>query len=1186
MQLLKLEAYGFKSFADKLEIEFNKGITAIVGPNGSGKSNITDAIKWVLGEQNVRNLRGAKTEDIIFSGGSKRRALGVAEVSLTFDNSDGELSLDFKEIVVTRRIFRSGESEYYINKAQCRLKDIHELFADTGLGKDALSVISQNKIDQVLNSKPEERRFLFEEAAGITKYRNRKRESLRKLEDTEQNILRVSDIVSEVENQLGPLAESAKKTEKFNELNDKFRISKITVLMNNFDKYKKFFHDSEKQKNIVIQDEQMINTELNLQEVAREQLNNELIEVEKSLNLLIEKNNELVGKIEKNQSNITIYQERIKQSEESSLRVKNEMNTVDQKHIDAQLKFKKTQASLVCLQEQEIKLEAFSEEQRKIEQILGVKIKNTEEQITKIKEESLEQVKNLVSEKNKCIVLQRDIDKLKNMISSLESEKVSCDLQIERNVFGFNELKCKLDTISSEIQKSDTTRTELTLKAQEYTKQLDLLNAEMNRCIQALNESKTRVQFLTGMQKEYEGFGRATKAILKGKNPWNVGICGAVAEVISVPENYVIAIEIALGGNLQNIIAENDAIAKEAIAYLKKEKLGRVTFFPLNTIANGAKIQRDNSFENMDGFIDYADRLVDCDIKYRKIIESLLARTIVVTNIDVALKLARRQNFKVRIVTLEGELVNPGGSMTGGSIQRREASFLNRSSEIENVQRTITSLEQKMKDYQPQQKNIEERLQLYKKRILEIDNTKQQYKVEQAELRVHVENYQLESDRNKNLLCRLCEQLNTYKIELDKIEADKLHTKESITKLEMLDFTQKTDDENATMILKKLKEEKNKIMESLVDTKIKSKMLQQEIIQNQEMSKMLDLELEQYQQNSINLQNELDRLENTLCTIKKELVELNTCNFRLKELKAIAEKDYNNFHSIKLDKLAKIQENDKQIKEIRKRYNEIQNRMHQIDILYTKYQFEMNHCVEQLEKNYEVSIEEATELKTDEKNDILGKQIKDLEIQISALGSVNPNAIQEYEILNERYHFMKKQIDDLIIAKDYLDGIIKEIDTTMSKQFLNAFEKINTFFGHIFSNLFGGGQARLELANTDKSILEAGIEIIVQPPEKKSQSLSVLSGGERALTVIALLFSFLSFKPAPFTVVDEIDAPLDEANVDRFGSFLKDFSKQTQFIVVTHRKGTMQVADVMHGVTVEDSGVSKVISVKLEDEII
>jgi chromosome segregation protein len=1185
LQLQKLEAYGFKSFADKLEIEFDKGITAIVGPNGSGKSNITDAIKWVLGEQNVRNLRGIKTEDIIFSGSSTRRALGVAEVSLTFDNSDRQLSLDFKEVIVTRRIFRSGESEYYINKAQCRLKDIHELFADTGLGRDALSVISQNKIDQVLNSKPEERRVLFEEAAGITKYRNRKRESLRKLDDTQQNILRVSDIISEIENQLEPLSESAIKTQKYNELNENFRRSKLTVLMNNFDKYNDFLSDSKKQKNLVIQDDQNISTQLNLQEVVKEQLNNELVEVEKSLQLLVEKNNELNVKIEKNNSDIAVCQERMRQSEENKLRFKADIEVTEKKYSDTKSKLNRIQENLVQFKQESSKVETLLLEQMEIEQQLIVKIKNAEDEITRIKENSFIQMQNLVNETNKLNVLKRDIEKLKESISSLDDEKSLYCLQIETEQSNFAKIKNDLANLVIEIQKSDSVRKQFAFKIQEFTDQIKQVNLKINTWLQILNEAKTRLRFLDGMQKEYEGFGKATKIVLKNNFLWNLGVCGAVAEIISVPDRFITAIEIALGGNLQNVVTENDSIAKQAIAYLKKEKLGRVTFLPLNTIVTGVRYQNDKSIADFAGFIGYADQLVSSEPKYNKIIEYLLGRTIVVTNIDVAVQLAKKQNFKVRIVTLEGELLNPGGSLTGGSGARREASFLNRASEIESVKKKIVEAERNLEEYQLKKVSWEGNLEQYQQKVLLINNEQQQIQVKQAELRVYSEKSNLELDRNKALLENLSKQFSLSQGELNKMQSDILKAEENISILENLDFVQKTDDENAVLLLKDLNVEKNKITENLVDVKIKSRMLQQQILQNEEMSQTLSDELKLYQQNVISLQNDFDKMQHNLHSVEKQLTTINTLNIQLKDLKNIAEKDYNNFHMVKLDKLAKVQDNDKEIRELRKKNNELQNRIHQIDILHTKYQFEVDNCLEQLEKIYAVSIEEAKATKLNEDNDTLNKQIKILEMNMAALGNINPNAIQEYEALNERFHFMQKQANDLIIAKEYLDGIIKEIDTTMSKQFIDAFAKINEFFGDIFIKLFGGGQAKLELLNDNKNVLEAGIEISVQPPDKKLQSLSVLSGGERALTVIALLFAFLSFKPAPFSVVDEIDAPLDEANVNRFGSFLKEFAGNTQFIVVTHRKGTMQVADVMHGVTVQDSGVSKVISVKLEDEI-
>lgn len=1184
LQLRKLEAYGFKSFADKLEIEFDQGITAIVGPNGSGKSNITDAIKWVLGEQNIRNLRGTKTEDIIFSGSTTRRALGIAEVSLTFDNSDGQLPLDFKEVVVTRRVFRSGESEYYINKAKCRLKDIYDLFADTGLGRDAISVISQNKIDQILNSKPEERRLLFEEVAGITKYRNRKKESLKKLEETEQNVIRVTDIIAEIENQLEPLAEQAKKTRQFNQHNEQFRLCKLTVLLNDYDQYHQNLAECKKQKVKIEQVMQDTEIKLNLSEVAKEQVNNEMIEVEKSLQLLTMKNNELNIKIEKNNNSAAVFEERLRQWEDHQVRLS--INSDEKKHnfkiIENNLKVVAGEIKLQEKKAEEAKVKLAQETLKEAD--LACKIRVLEANIAQMKENAFQKVQELANQRNRLENLNCDLTKSTATILYLKSEKEDAEQCLYRSEEDFSSLQKTEKENLKTMQIVNVEKAQLGLQINQLTTRLEEVNLKLRQLHQELSTAQTRLHFLIGMQEEYEGFGRATKSVLKNNYAWQAGVCGAVAELIKVKKQYITAIEIALGANLQNIVTENDLIAKQAIAFLKKEKLGRATFLPLNTIANRGKMTLDKSINSFGGFIGCASDLVDCEQKYRRIIEFLLGRTIVVDHIDHAVKLANLQNFKVRIITLDGEMISPGGSMTGGSNARREVSFLNRVEEIEELKQAILSSQKTLDQKEQYRQELHKDLNAVDAQFQSQVHLSQEVAVKQAETKIYIEKAESERLERKTSLAALQIQINQEENNLAQLQIEISDMQSAIAQVERVEGMQKDDDKNASAALLHLNGDKEVVSSKILDTKIEITIVEQEIIRAKERRESFQLALNRYQDECDKLSAEFENLQATMKDTSIQLKNITNENMRLMHLKEIGTKDYDNFHQVKLDKLVVMQDNDKTIKELRKKYNELQSNSHEIDILHTRCLFEVNSCRENVGENYKLSIEAANQLRLEESNEELNKKIKVLASDIEALGSINPNAIAAYQNLNERYVFMEKQANDLIVAKEYLSGIIRDIDLTMSKQFAEAFEKINELFGNIFIKLFGGGQAGLVLSD-HQNILASGIEINVRPPDKKLQNLSVLSGGERALTVVALLFSFLAFKPAPFTVVDEIDAPLDEANVGRFSSFLKEYAKDTQFIVVTHRKGTMQAADILHGVTVEDSGVSRVVSVRMEEEV-
>ncbi len=1183
MQLKRLEAYGFKSFADKLEIEFDKGITAIVGPNGSGKSNITDAIRWVLGEQNVRNLRGAKAEDIIFTGSASRRALGVADVSLTFDNSDGQLALDFKEVVVTRRLFRSGESEFYINKAKCRLKDIYDLFADTGLGRDAISVISQNKIDEVLNSKPEERRLLFEETAGITKYRNRKRESLRKLNDTEQNLLRVNDIVLEIENQLEPLAEQAEKTKQHNVLAQEFQSCKLTQILHKYETRSNERTNGQVKLKELKDEETAFLTKVQVLEASKEQLSKEILDIEASLQELGEKNHELGQQLEKNRNEISILQERLEQGSRSKQRFIIDRNETLQREMESKQRFEKLIAEKKQAEENAAVIELKLQKELAAEQSLQEKIQLQTTALRGLQEKAQLKQQEMNEKSQSLALLERDLAEVERQLD--EQSRLYADHEENHSLqqIELDELQAVFSKKEAENQVRIEEKKKIETKLAAAKKEKQNIDEAVRKTQQQGQSAAARLSVLTNLQHEYEGFGRAVKSVLKSNASWRAGISGAVAELIHVEKRYVTAIEISLGGSLQNIVTKDTQTAKDAIAFLKRDRLGRVTFLPLSTIVVRQPGQ-DASIRQFKGFIGYANELVQTEAVYKKAVDFLLARTIVVDTIDNALELAKKQGYKSRIVTLEGEVLNPGGSMAGGSMAQRDSSFLNRSGEIEQLTERLKKSEEEVSLLKKQSDVVQSKCSEFEHGLDEQRVAQQAALVKQAEQKVYLEKKQAEIV----LTCKAMDGLQ------EKIAALQAKKKDVLTRRDAMsqqietfhdtDVTQKPEAVAAEEILDDLQQDYEDLSKLLVEHKIAKTVAQQEVIHAEENQAALETELNRYVQELTKNQEEMAALQEFIETSQQQMALLKEGNSAVEEQKAAVLKEHDACYALKMAKLVETQKNETETKQANRQLSEGRNKMHAFELELTKYDFEIEQCVEELRESYQLTPEAAQVHKLDLPFSALQHKVKELEGRIRELGAVNPNAIEEYEALNKRYTFLQKQSQDLIDAKEYLATIIAEMDTTMAKQFKEAFAQISVYFSEIFVKLFGGGQAKLIL--TDASdVLASGVEIEVEPPEKKLQNLSVLSGGERALTVIALLFAFLKYRPAPFSVVDEIDAPLDEANVNRFGAFLQEYAENTQFIVVTHRKGTMEAATVMFGVTVEDAGVSKIVSVRLEDQL-
>lgn len=1174
----RLEAYGFKSFADRIEIEFDRGVTAVVGPNGSGKSNITDAVRWVLGEQNVRSLRGTKAEDIIFTGSASRRASGVAEVSLTFLN-DGDMPVDFSEVVITRRLFRTGESEFYINKTRCRLKDIYALIADTGLGHDGLSVISQNKIDEILNSRPEERRLFFEETAGITKYRDRKRESVRKLEAAEQNLTRVADIRQEIQTQLAPLEKEAARTRQYQAWQEKLRQCRVTAL------YRRQEHSrlaeaagAEKMRAGEVE-ERAAATAVQSLETKKELLAKAVLDLETLLEEKSAAKNRLHDAMEAAESELRVLEERRQQSDANQRRLKEERtkllaegktaNEEREKLLSAEKeRQEKAQAAAEKVEEERAKAAALGHQAREQKAVLQETLRQREEaqRETLMKESELK-------------LIEHDIEAGHGEMAQ-KGESVAA---LEKSLAADREELASLDQAAAENAKeeADLTAAQGTAekRRQEIQASLRPRQQSIRTARQYIEQAEAKVGVLTQMQAAYEGFGRAVKAVLGTKEPWRRGICGAVAELLTIPAPYLTAIEVALGAAQQNIVAEDTETARQAIAYLKRTRAGRVTFLPLDDLVFGASPEA--GAKKLPGVIGYGNEVVQVEEKYRGAIDFLLARTLVVDTMEHALRVAKAYHRRLRIVTLEGELLHPGGSITGGSLQNREAGFLNRGGEIAALKKSLAErkadLEKEEQLYEAASQELasgEKMLEGHKKRLEEV-------RVRAAEVRVSWEKL---ADQVEEDALRLAAMKKLAKERADSFAKAQQMRGETIRALQAL-RQQVTERQKAVTAaeerLEDLEQDAEDFRKWLTKLEMQAATLAQEAGHSRQLVLLKEKEIARIEAAVTENQQAAEKIESGVHEGKEEAERLRRV---LKEQEAAyvcLEEAYQALHGERMEKVSAAQEEEAALRSARQHLGQMQEKLHQLAMEQSKLQFATEQCVTTLREEFHLTPEEAAKEALGLSDKELQEMTARLSADIEALGTVNLNAVAEYERLRERHDFMAAQAKDLEEAKENLLRIIKEMDATMTKQFKEVFARIKEHFNAIFAALFGGGRAEVRLTDETR-VLEAGVEIEVQLPEKKQQNLSVLSGGERALTVIALLFAFLRVRPAPFVVLDEIDAPLDEANIMRFGRFLRDFAAHTQFVIVTHRKGTMEAADTMYGVTLEDAGVSKIISVRLD----
>jgi chromosome segregation protein len=1185
LYLKRLEIMGFKSFADKIKLEFLPGVTGVVGPNGSGKSNISDALRWVLGEQSIKSLRGSKMDDVIFAGTEQRKPLSLAEVTMVLDNSDNSLPVDFTEVSVTRKLFRSGESEYLINKSQVRLRDVLDLFYDTGLGKEAYSVIGQGKIDSILSVKAEERRVIFEEAAGIIKYKSRKQVAERKLEDTDRNLLRLQDILTELQGQLGPLESQADLAQKYLKVKEQLTEVEINYyggLLSRFDaklvelkqskaEWEEKYQDFEGQESIIESEVEEARLQLLNQDDRISGLSEDFYRIQNQIDKYSEQINSLTSKSQDLETQLLECRNNMAENALRREAVLKELNGIDQEI--ATVKNKLTTESSV-LNELELELNQHNQ---------LIKALEAEEQ--NYKSEFIEVLNEIASLKNnansatlKKEFLQKQINDCSKKMELLATQ-VS---ELEKDYFSKEE---SLKEIAGQINRFHQIQAELAqniISLEEEFNSVESKNLDWKERIRGL---ESKISLLEEMEKGFQGYFQGVKVLLAeaSEQPFYRHIRGIVADLIQVKPGMELAIETALGSSLQNIVIEHDQYAQAAIAYLKKQGKGRATFLPLNLInIQAAKtdqyqgvIQQHSSHSALS--------LLHFDSEYRSVLNYLLGNTIIAPDLDTAVRLSSKIDKSFRIVTPEGDLVNPGGSITGGSVDKRRLGLLSRKREIEDFKKekneSQSFLEKGMqtaKEIRNKLQDLNQQIQLSKKEEQDI-----QLKKATLEREIHTIEQNIDRAKQEEIAYRsqweeMIAESNQFDLGAEELQ-HQISAKEAVLKeveAKVNELTGKIQEANLEKEAKTQRISELKSVLSAGSQEEHGKAALKERLQKQ--LEDFETHIEVFRQKQEQITGEQGKNQELIMELQLKIDSEKNRLSSQEGLVASAKQE-------KEQVMLKIKDLESKQRSFRRKSNEFQNQIHKLDLAINQIHLEQENIERNLAEDYDLNwrnlYNPAYETPENAKD-----LVEELKISLKDLGPVNIAAIDDYHQVKERYEFLWGQSQDLIKAKASLEKVINEIEGTITKRFSETFQQIRKEFTKLFAELFEGGNADLFLIDPEQP-LESGIEIVAQPPGKKLQSMSLLSGGERAMTAIALLFAILTIKPSPFCILDEIDATLDEVNVQRFSRLLEIYSKNLQFIVVTHRRGTMEVANALYGVTMQEHGVSKLISLDLNEKV-
>ncbi len=1179
MYLKSIEVHGFKSFANKIIFEFHNGITGIVGPNGSGKSNVADAVRWVLGEQSVKQLRGSSMQDVIFSGTQNRKPLGYAYVAITLDNADHSLTIDYPEVTIARRLYRSGESEYLINGTVCRLRDVHELFYDTGIGKEGYSIIGQGQIDKILSGKPDERRELFDEAAGIVKFKRRKNEAQKKLDNEKQNLLRVTDILAELEKQVGPLEKQAEKAKIYLKKKEEMKTLDVNMfLLENSHIQGQLEAVTEKHG---IADEDLKKTREKFEHIRDEydRIAQSIERLEEEINNernLLSSTSEMRGKLE---VQINVLKEQIKAADDNQAHFAQR-----EKNIRAQIEEREGEKTAFLEEKSQ-----FDRERESSQQLLDearAKLQEMQKQMDEYNENIESGKRTIIDALTERGTIKSKMGRFDSMLEQLNIRKaemsskllrVRSDEQQQEEVISRFEEEFK--KVNEEIRDLNDKQSTLEERNHEISDILSEKDQKLRDTQVLYHQEKSKLDAISNLTERYDGYGNSIRKVMEQKETHH-GIIGVVADIVKVEKKYEIAIETALGGNIQNIVTDDEETAKTMIEYLKKNKFGRATFLPLTSIEHPQEFKTPEVLEEK-GVIGMACDLVSTDKRYKNVAKAMLGRIVVVDHVDHAVKIARKFDYGIRMVTLEGELLVPGGAISGGAF-KNASNLLGRRREMDELE-----------------KKVKEHLKLIDKLLDEIEQTKQ----ERMKVRQDLEHVKA------TLQAKFIEQ-NTARLNVMQAQEKKNETGKGFEKLkeeqteietqiqELLEEKQRNVDE-----LKRSEEMEKNIQEQITVMQEQLEQLRKDETEQADICTQINTEMEKVLQKQDFMQQNVDRVNVEIGRITGELNEIleNKATSEeeqqrkkgdIEQLEKTIEASYTT-QDENQEKLKKHTEKKQELTERQKNFfTERESLSDRIQLL-DKEVFRLNAQKERLQESlesqinymwdeYEITLSVAAKLRDPQMNDLPGmkKQIVALKDDIKKLGDVNVNAIEDYKVLMERYSFLTNQHDDLVKAEETLQGIITELDSAMRNQFNEKFAQISSEFDKVFKELFGGGHGTLELME-DEDVLEAGIKIIAQPPGKKLQNMMQLSGGEKALTAIALLFAIQNLKPSPFCLLDEIEAALDDSNVGRFAKYLHKLTKHTQFIVITHRRGTMERADRLYGITMQEKGVSTLVSVNL-----
>ena len=1179
MYLKSLEVHGFKSFANKIVFDFHNGITGIVGPNGSGKSNVADAVRWVLGEQSAKQLRGASMQDVIFAGTENRKPLSYAYVAITLDNSDHQLAIDFEEVTIARRVYRSGESEYLINGNACRLKEVSELFYDTGIGKEGYSIIGQGQIDRILSGKPEERRELFDEAAGIVKFKKRKVTAQKKLENERENLVRVNDILAELGRQVGPLEKQSEKARTYLKKKEELKDYDVNMFLLESERIEIQKKDVKEKFDIV--DAQMKQTNEDYEKIKSEyeNLGQSITEMDEKINSIRENINNSSSTRQRLESQIQILKEQIHTAEMTVEHLQGRLDAID-KEKNERILSRKT------YDEQKEKFDKTLIEMENQKTNAKAQLDEIQKELSKCNEGIENRQKELIQLLQDKAATQGKLQKFDTMLEQINIRKAELNKRLldrktheaglsqelgeyEKNLAQVNEAIKVVKGKEKELKEADLSWRN---KAKENNKKIE--QAQI-----VYHKNQSRLESLKDIAERYDGYGNSIKKVMEQKSN-NKGLLGVVSDLIQVEKKYETAIETALGGNIQNIVTEDEETAKKMISFLKQNRLGRATFLPLTSVS-ARKNPKNEECLNEKGVLGIANQLVKCDKKYDEIAAYLLGRVLVVDTIDNAIALAKKNRYTLHIVTLEGEYLSPGGSMTGGAF-KNSSNLLARNRQIEELEDKIQKLKEELDECSNRKDDISTAISLNNDDLEKIKSQLQQLYIKQNTAKLNYDKAKQQKDESENVFSKLMAESSEIDSQVNEInvakklileEIERSKQRESEIGMENQKFQSELD--SKISIESKATEELSKINLEMADVRRSIEFAQENIDR-------INLEIEKYDNESKSLVEnaktakeeasqkkvDIEKIQETILASENANVDLEKELMECQKSREKMSEDYKGFF--------------KKQEEVSKRKNDLDKELFRLNSQSDKLNEALEYQTNYMWEEYELTPHAALGLRNEEYNDLneLKKLILTIKDEIKKLGDVNVNAIEEYKEVAKRYEFLKNQHDDLVEAEQTLVGIIEELDTGMRKQFAEKFKEIQKEFDSSFRDLFGGGHGTLELVE-DEDILECGIKIIAQPPGKKLQNMMQLSGGEKALTAIALLFAIQSLKPSPFCLLDEIEAALDDSNVSRYANYLSKLTKNTQFIVITHRRGTMTAADRLYGITMQEKGVSTLVSVNL-----